>query len=157
MIPVTFVPGPGGTVRYPAEAVAMLRAMKEATIAEAHAVMARAARLVSARSRRPCTAASTCSALAVFPLDASIRVCPRAVISPRSSRIMPQAIRSFTEPNGLQYSSLAYRSIGDVLVEHAPAPSWSACAAHPPAASARTTARPARRCMRAADADRSIW
>jgi copper chaperone CopZ len=36
------VPGPGGTVRYPAEAVAMLRAMKEATIAEAHAVMARA-------------------------------------------------------------------------------------------------------------------
>jgi len=42
MIPVSFVPGPGGTVRYPAEAVAMLRAMKEATIAEAHAVMARA-------------------------------------------------------------------------------------------------------------------
>ena len=42
MIPVSFVPGPDGTVRYPAEAVAMLRAMKEATIAEAHAVMARA-------------------------------------------------------------------------------------------------------------------
>ena len=42
MIPVSLVPGPGGTVRYPAEAVAMLRAMKEATIAEAHAVMARA-------------------------------------------------------------------------------------------------------------------
>jgi copper chaperone CopZ len=42
MIPVSFVPGPGGTVRYPPEAAAMLRAMKEATIAEAHAVMARA-------------------------------------------------------------------------------------------------------------------
>jgi len=42
MIPVSFVPGPGGTVRYPAETVAMLRAMKEATISEAHAVMTRA-------------------------------------------------------------------------------------------------------------------
>jgi copper chaperone CopZ len=42
MIPVSLVTGPGGTVRYPAEAVAMLRTMKEATIAEAHAVMARA-------------------------------------------------------------------------------------------------------------------
>ena len=42
MIPVSFVSGPGGTVRYPAEVVAVLRAMKEATIAEAHTVMARA-------------------------------------------------------------------------------------------------------------------
>jgi copper chaperone CopZ len=42
MIPVSFVPGPGGTVRYSAETAAMLRAMKDATIAEAHAVMARA-------------------------------------------------------------------------------------------------------------------
>ena len=42
MIPVSFVPGPGGTVRYPAQTVAMLRAMKEATITEAHTVMSRA-------------------------------------------------------------------------------------------------------------------
>jgi len=42
MIPVSFAPGPGTSVRYPAETVAMLRAMKEATIAEAHAVMSRA-------------------------------------------------------------------------------------------------------------------
>ena len=42
MIPVSFVPGPGGTVRYPPEAAAMLRAMKEATIAQAHAVMRKA-------------------------------------------------------------------------------------------------------------------
>ena len=37
MIPVSFGPGPDGTVRYTAETVAMLRAMKEATIAQAHA------------------------------------------------------------------------------------------------------------------------
>ena len=42
MIPVSFGPGPDGTVRYPAETVAMLRAMKEATIAQAHAVMTKA-------------------------------------------------------------------------------------------------------------------
>ena len=42
MIPVSFAPGPDGTVRYPAETVAMLRAMKEATIAQAHAVMTKA-------------------------------------------------------------------------------------------------------------------
>ena len=42
MIPVSFVAGPGGTVRYPARAIATLRAMKDATITEAHAVMARA-------------------------------------------------------------------------------------------------------------------
>jgi copper chaperone CopZ len=42
MIPVSFVPGPGASVRYSADAVAMLRAMKEATIAQAHAVMSRA-------------------------------------------------------------------------------------------------------------------
>ena len=65
------------------------------------------ARLVSTRSRSPCMAASTCRALAVFPLEASMRVCPRRVISSRSPRIMPQAIRSFTDPNGLQNSSLA--------------------------------------------------
>jgi copper chaperone CopZ len=40
MIPVSFVAGADGTVRYPAEVVAMLRAMKAATIAQAHAVMA---------------------------------------------------------------------------------------------------------------------
>ena len=42
MIPVSLAPGPDGTVRYPAETLAMLRAMKEATIAQAHAVMTRA-------------------------------------------------------------------------------------------------------------------
>ena len=42
MIPVSFVTAPDGTVRYPARAVAMLRAMKAATIADAHAVMVRA-------------------------------------------------------------------------------------------------------------------
>lgn len=42
MIPVSFVASAGGTVRYPAEVVTMLRAMKAATIAQAHAVMARA-------------------------------------------------------------------------------------------------------------------
>jgi len=42
MIPVSFVPGPGGTVRYRARDLATLRAMKDATIAEARAVMARA-------------------------------------------------------------------------------------------------------------------
>ena len=42
MIPVSFGPSPDGTVRYTAETVAMLRAMKEATIARAHAVMIKA-------------------------------------------------------------------------------------------------------------------
>lgn len=42
MIPVSFVAGPDGTVRYPGHVVAMLRAMKDATISDAHAVMARA-------------------------------------------------------------------------------------------------------------------
>ena len=42
MIPVSFEIGPGGAVRYPARVTAMLRAMKDATIAQAHAVMARA-------------------------------------------------------------------------------------------------------------------
>lgn len=42
MIPVSFAAGPGGTVRYPPETAAMLRAMKDATIAQARAVMARA-------------------------------------------------------------------------------------------------------------------
>jgi len=42
MIPVSFETGPGGAVRYPARVTAMLRAMKDATIAQAHAVMARA-------------------------------------------------------------------------------------------------------------------
>lgn len=42
MIPVTFAPQPDGTVRYTAESVATLRAMKDATIADAHAVMRRA-------------------------------------------------------------------------------------------------------------------
>ena len=41
MIPVSFVTAGDRTVRYPAEAAAMLRAMKNATIAQAHAVMAR--------------------------------------------------------------------------------------------------------------------
>lgn len=42
MIPVTLVAQPDGTVRYSAETVANLRAMKDATIAVAHAVMQRA-------------------------------------------------------------------------------------------------------------------
>jgi len=42
MIPVSLAPGPGGTVRYAPETVAVLRAMKEATITEAHTVMRRA-------------------------------------------------------------------------------------------------------------------
>jgi copper chaperone CopZ len=42
MIPVTLVAQPDGTVRYSAETVATLRAMKDATIADAHAVMERA-------------------------------------------------------------------------------------------------------------------
>ncbi|MET9029228.1 heavy-metal-associated domain-containing protein [Nocardia sp. NPDC004168] len=42
MIPVTLVAQPDGTVRYSAESVATLRAMKDATIADAHAVMERA-------------------------------------------------------------------------------------------------------------------
>ncbi|MBF6267377.1 heavy-metal-associated domain-containing protein [Nocardia farcinica] len=42
MIPATLVALPDGTVRYTAETVATLRAMKDATIAEAHAVMRRA-------------------------------------------------------------------------------------------------------------------
>jgi copper chaperone CopZ len=42
MIPVSLMAGPGGTVRYTARTTATLRAMKDATIADAHAVMARA-------------------------------------------------------------------------------------------------------------------
>ncbi|WP_174186182.1 heavy-metal-associated domain-containing protein [Nocardia barduliensis] len=42
MIPATLVAHPDGTVRYSAETVATLRAMKDATIADAHAVMERA-------------------------------------------------------------------------------------------------------------------
>ncbi|MBF6300108.1 heavy-metal-associated domain-containing protein [Nocardia amamiensis] len=42
MIPVGLVAQPDGTVRYSAETVATLRAMKDATIADAHAVMHRA-------------------------------------------------------------------------------------------------------------------
>ena len=42
MIPVSFEASAGGTVRYPVPVTAMLRAMKDATIAQAHAVMARA-------------------------------------------------------------------------------------------------------------------
>ena len=42
MIPVSFVPGPDATVRYPPDSATMLRAMKEATIGRAHAVMAKA-------------------------------------------------------------------------------------------------------------------
>ncbi|MBF6210446.1 heavy-metal-associated domain-containing protein [Nocardia puris] len=42
MIPVTLATQPDGTVRYTAESVATLRAMKDATIAEAHTVMRRA-------------------------------------------------------------------------------------------------------------------
>ncbi|WP_433665053.1 heavy-metal-associated domain-containing protein [Nocardia sp. CA-128927] len=42
MIPVTLIVQPDGTVRYSAETVAMLRAMKDATIADAHTVMRRA-------------------------------------------------------------------------------------------------------------------
>ncbi|WP_067843548.1 heavy-metal-associated domain-containing protein [Nocardia lijiangensis] len=42
MIPVTLATQPDGTVRYTAESVATLRAMKDATIADAHTVMRRA-------------------------------------------------------------------------------------------------------------------
>jgi copper chaperone CopZ len=42
MIPVSFTAGPGGTVRYSTRTTATLRVMKDATIADAHAVMARA-------------------------------------------------------------------------------------------------------------------
>ncbi|PXX70696.1 copper chaperone CopZ [Nocardia tenerifensis] len=42
MIPVTLIAQPDGTVRYSAETVATLRAMKDATIADAHTVMRRA-------------------------------------------------------------------------------------------------------------------
>lgn len=42
MIPVTLVTQPDGTVRYTAETVATLRAMKDATIQDAHTVMRRA-------------------------------------------------------------------------------------------------------------------
>ncbi|MET7772142.1 heavy-metal-associated domain-containing protein [Nocardia sp. NPDC005366] len=42
MIPVTFATQPDGTVRYTADSVATLRAMKDATIADAHTVMRRA-------------------------------------------------------------------------------------------------------------------
>ncbi|MGM7648589.1 heavy-metal-associated domain-containing protein [Nocardia sp. JW2] len=42
MIPVRFTTSPDGTVRYTPESVAVLRAMKEATIADAHAVMRKA-------------------------------------------------------------------------------------------------------------------
>ncbi|WP_040835288.1 heavy-metal-associated domain-containing protein [Nocardia brevicatena] len=42
MIPVTLLSQPDGTVRYSAQTVATLRAMKDATIADAHAVMRRA-------------------------------------------------------------------------------------------------------------------
>ncbi|MGQ4618530.1 cation transporter [Nocardia sp. R7R-8] len=42
MIPVTLVAQPDGTVRYSAQTVATLRAMKDTTIADAHAVMKRA-------------------------------------------------------------------------------------------------------------------
>ncbi|WP_245718317.1 heavy-metal-associated domain-containing protein [Nocardia miyunensis] len=42
MIPVSFAAQPDGTVRYTPDTVATLRAMKDATIADAHAVMRRA-------------------------------------------------------------------------------------------------------------------
>ncbi|WP_228831925.1 heavy-metal-associated domain-containing protein [Nocardia brasiliensis] len=42
MIPVTLITQPDGTVRYSAETVATLRAMKDATISDAHTVMRRA-------------------------------------------------------------------------------------------------------------------
>ncbi|MFC8384752.1 heavy-metal-associated domain-containing protein [Nocardia sp. NPDC057272] len=42
MIPVRFVTQPDGSVRYTADSIAVLRAMKDATIADAHAVMLRA-------------------------------------------------------------------------------------------------------------------
>ncbi|WP_280269816.1 heavy-metal-associated domain-containing protein [Nocardia wallacei] len=42
MIPVTFAVQPDGTVRYTADTVATLRAMKDTTISEAHTVMRRA-------------------------------------------------------------------------------------------------------------------
>ncbi|MBH0779174.1 heavy-metal-associated domain-containing protein [Nocardia sp. NEAU-351] len=45
MIPVTLTAQPDGTVRYNADTVATLRAMKDATIAEAHSVMRRATRV----------------------------------------------------------------------------------------------------------------
>ncbi|MGN2639535.1 heavy-metal-associated domain-containing protein [Nocardia takedensis] len=45
MIPVTLSAQPGGTVRYTADTVATLRAMKDATITEAHLVMRRATRV----------------------------------------------------------------------------------------------------------------
>ncbi|MBU3064482.1 heavy-metal-associated domain-containing protein [Nocardia sp. NEAU-G5] len=45
MVPVMFVTQHDGTVRYTAETVATLRAMKDATIADAHAVMRRATTL----------------------------------------------------------------------------------------------------------------
>ncbi|MGS2810947.1 heavy-metal-associated domain-containing protein [Nocardia sp. MW-W600-9] len=42
MIPVRLVAQPDGSVRYTADSIAVLRAMKDATIADAHAVMRRA-------------------------------------------------------------------------------------------------------------------
>jgi copper chaperone CopZ len=42
MIPVRFATLPDGSVRYTADSIAVLRAMKDATIADAHAVMLRA-------------------------------------------------------------------------------------------------------------------
>ncbi|MFD6396871.1 heavy-metal-associated domain-containing protein [Nocardia sp. NPDC060249] len=42
MIPVRFATQPDGSVRYTADSIAVLRAMKDATIADAHAVMQRA-------------------------------------------------------------------------------------------------------------------
>ncbi|MEV0296873.1 heavy-metal-associated domain-containing protein [Nocardia sp. NPDC050710] len=45
MIPVTLATQPDGTVRYTAETVATLRAMKDTTIADAHTVMRRATRV----------------------------------------------------------------------------------------------------------------
>ncbi|WP_054812851.1 heavy-metal-associated domain-containing protein [Nocardia arizonensis] len=45
MIPVTLAAQPDGTVRYTADTVATLRAMKDATITEAHTVMRRATRV----------------------------------------------------------------------------------------------------------------
>ncbi|MFE5477734.1 heavy-metal-associated domain-containing protein [Nocardia sp. NPDC056541] len=42
MIPVRFATQPDGSVRYTADSIAVLRAMKDATIADAHAVMLRA-------------------------------------------------------------------------------------------------------------------
>ncbi|WP_406230874.1 heavy-metal-associated domain-containing protein [Nocardia sp. NBC_01009] len=45
MIPVTLATQPDGTVRYTADSVAMLRAMKDSTIEDAHNVMRRATRV----------------------------------------------------------------------------------------------------------------